>query len=432
MAGFVVLTICKGTNSKYVCLTSNLDKMRAYLPTLAILIFTSFSAVSQINLIGTAVNTNTSDIEVLEWQALDPNSVVVHGTELDAYLMASSVFDAYNGNYYLGGISNDNGVLLQFNSMQDSQSLIDFDLLSNVAEIDMSTGLLYSLAIQTEGEIRVLESDFNTNQEVEMGVILEPGVQGIVVDALGFDSNSGIIYYVGYDNTPSTCLYAIPVRDDEFSFVKTTLTGLEGTGSVTSVHYDNVNNRLFALYMMINDEGFSAGNKVIEIDLLTGEVTDVVELTGFNAFLGGSSSYDQNSGNMLLVGFGSGFNAEMIVVNTITNTFETGFVPDNVSEIVCDNRVFAASAYNINSVSEVDASNLSVFPNPISSGELWIAPSTSEDAVLSIKDLSGKLCYTQNGIKGSSSLNVEFLNPGCYMVSLTGAKGVHTARLIVE
>ena len=37
----------------------------------------------------------------------------------------------------------------------------------------------------------------------------------------------------------------------------------------------------------------------------------------------------------------------MIVFNTYTNTYETGFVPGSVSEIVCDNYAFAQSAYGI-------------------------------------------------------------------------------------
>jgi hypothetical protein len=406
--------------------------MKSILPLFAFVFLTSLFSTAQINLIGTAVNPNTFEIEVLEWQALDPNSVLVHETELDAYLLASSVFDAYNGNYYLGGISNDNGVLLQFNSMQDEQALIDFDLLSNVAEIDMSSGLIYSLAVETEGEISVLESDVNTNTQVEKGIISEPGVQGIVVDALGFDSNSGIIYYVGYDTTPASCLYAIPVRDEEFSYTKTTLTGLEGIGNVTSVHYDNVNNRLFAFYMMIGEDGFSAGNKVIEIDINTGEVSEVVELNEYTAFLAGSSSFDQNTGSFLLVGYASGFTMDMIVVDTYANTYVTGFVPDNASEIVCDNREFAASAYGINSVNEEVLSTLSVFPNPITSGELWISPGESENAVLTIRDLTGKICLTQNWNRGAASLDVSFLSSGCYTISLSNAEGLRTTRVIVE
>ncbi|MBK7443228.1 MAG: hypothetical protein IPI65_17475 [Bacteroidetes bacterium] len=43
---------------------------------------------------------------------------------------------------------------------------------------------------------------------------------GIISDAIGFDSNNGIIYYAGFTADPALCLYAIPVRDTVFSFYK--------------------------------------------------------------------------------------------------------------------------------------------------------------------------------------------------------------------
>jgi hypothetical protein len=53
--------------------------------------------------------------------------------------------------------------------------------------------------------------------------------------------------------------------------------------------------------------------------------------------VGGSSQFDQNSGTFLLVGITESNSLEMIAFDTYTNTYVTGFVPDNVSEIACDN-----------------------------------------------------------------------------------------------
>ena len=61
----------------------------------------------------------------------------------------------------------------------------------------MCTGKLDTLAGENADFIDVYEVDIAANEQVLVGSIYEPGVMGIVVDAIGFDSNNGIIYYVG-------------------------------------------------------------------------------------------------------------------------------------------------------------------------------------------------------------------------------------------
>ena len=65
------------------------------------------------------------------------------------------------------------------------------------------------------------EFDINTGTDSVLGVISEPGILGIIADATGFDSNNGILYYVGYDGNslPIACI-SIPVRESCFFLVK--------------------------------------------------------------------------------------------------------------------------------------------------------------------------------------------------------------------
>ncbi|MBK7172629.1 MAG: hypothetical protein IPH84_05220 [Bacteroidales bacterium] len=195
--------------------------MKQILFTLISFILISTTALAQINLVGTSSSAN-GGIEIVKWQAFDSSSVERYPSGLDAYLFASSSFNAYNSNYYLSGFSADTGVLLSFNTETNTPSLSNFSAFSNISEIDMSTGKLYSLELDTVGFISVNEFDISTGAETLLGTIVEPGVNGIVADAIGFDSNNGILYYIGFDET-SICLYGIPRKKSGFSWIKTTL-----------------------------------------------------------------------------------------------------------------------------------------------------------------------------------------------------------------
>jgi hypothetical protein len=390
------------------------------------------SFIGQINLIGTYYNTNTQLTEVLEWQALNPNSVTAHETELDAIFLASSVFDAYNSIYFLGAISNGSTVLFQFNSDDNSQSLSNSDVISNVAEIDMSSGNIYSLRVEDEGEISVYEYNYAENEQIQKGIIYEPGVEGIVVDAIGFDSNNGILYYVGFDSMDNTCLFSIPVREEEFSYTKTCLVGIDNLTYVTSLQYDNSQQKLFALKRTVDEEGVSLSNAIVEIDLSSGELMQIVDIEGFSAFLVASSAFDQNSGSYMLVGFNSSLESQMIVANTMTNTYETGFVPGNVTEIVCDNADFAASAYGINKVTESSLNALLLFPNPATSELNLIQSLSSENTELVITDVSGKTCYTGRFNGTLTRLSVDHLEVGYYLVTVKNRTSTSQEVLIVR
>jgi hypothetical protein len=54
---------------------------------------------------------------------------------------------------------------------------------------------------------------------------------------------------------------------------------------------------------------------------------------------------------------------EMIAFDTYTNTYVSGFVP-SVSQIVCDNTLFARSTYMAATLPEVSF-NFSLSPNPV-------------------------------------------------------------------
>jgi hypothetical protein len=154
-----------------------------------LLLMQSLSA--QIQLLGAANGYRPGKIDILEWQIFDSATVQVFPTDLDAYLVATSGYDAYNGKYYLSGLSNQNGgnVLLEFDANNNTQSFNPGTLVSNISEFDMATGTMYKLTMDAQKNILVYATNLSTNQDSLIGSIQEPNAVGLVLDAISIDAN---------------------------------------------------------------------------------------------------------------------------------------------------------------------------------------------------------------------------------------------------
>jgi hypothetical protein len=60
--------------------------------------------------------------------------------------------------------------------------------------------------------------------------------------------------------------------------------------------------KLFATNDSYDEIGNSTGRSIVEIDINTGNVNVLGQLSAFPNFVGGSSQFDQNSGTFLLAG----------------------------------------------------------------------------------------------------------------------------------
>lgn len=273
------------------------------------------------------------------------------------------------------------------------------------------------------------EFDIEANEQVLIGSIYEPGVMGIVVDAIGFDSNNGIIYYVGVPSEGPLALYAIPVREEVFSYTKTDLITQNAMNVITGLNYDNVNDKLFATNNTYDEGGVYSGRAVIEIDFTTGEVETLGVLEGFQYFVGASSQFDQATGTYLLVGINTNNETLMIAFNTATNTFETGFVAA-VSEIVCNNTLFARSTYLVSSTEDVVSIDANIYPNP-ASDVLNISYDSSGPVDIQLYNALGALVYNKK-IASSNMTAIDLSNwsSGLYTVVLQ-SDGQTLARTVV-
>ena len=406
--------------------------MRKLLYTLFFCLTLSAGMKAQIKLIGATYNMATSHIDLIQWAAFDTASVTSTPTILDAYLFASSAFDPYNGNYYISGVSGQNTGLYSYNVNTFENNITTGSLYTNIAEFDMSTSKMYNLSMETEEYISIYEYDIASNQDSLIGTIYEPGVIGIVADAIGFDSNNGILYYVGNTNDFALALYAMPVREGTFSFTRTILNTPNPNGNITSLNFDNVNETLYATNDTYDQNANFTGRNIVEIDISTGDVITRGQLSEFAYFVGGSSLFDQNSGTFLLVGITDSFMLEMIAFDTYTNTYVTGFVPDNVSEIACDNTIFARNRYGVVGMEQQSALNFKVYPNPVSD-VLNIETSSNGPVQVQIFNAMGELVYDKNSTS-LSRMNVDMsaLSPGLYMVNLTEGKQTVSEKILVH
>ncbi len=405
--------------------------MKKLILSLAAVFVLNAAVNAQITLIGASVNDSTAKIDVVQWEAFDSLSVTVTPSLLDGYYFSSSAFDAYNANYYLTGISGDSSGLYSFNSGTAEENLVDGSAYSNISEFDMSTGKMYNLIMETDENISIYEFNVNTNEDSLIGIINEPGVIGIVTDAIGFDSNNGIIYYVGYTNDPAIGLYAISVRDSVFSYTRTILNTTAPINNIFGVNYDNENNKLFALNDTYDTLFNFSGRYVIELNTVTGDIINRVDLAEFPYYVGGSSCFDQNTSTYLIAAIDTTNLLKMVAINTLTDTYVSGFIPSLVSEIVCDNSQFAKNKYASTSINQELASSLNVYPNPVTS-VLRIEYTSSSPVLVQVSDSHGKQLITRNyNSTNKIDLNLESFAPGLYIVTLISGEQTVSQKIMV-
>ncbi|MFN5294772.1 MAG: T9SS type A sorting domain-containing protein, partial [Flavobacteriales bacterium] len=236
-----------------------------------------------------------------------------------------------------------------------------------------------------------------------------------------------------YTNDPALALYAVPVRDEVFSFTRTILNTPDLFTNLTSLNFDNVQEKLFAAKDTYDQDGIPSGRSIVEIDLTSGDVITLGQLVDFPYFVGGSSLFDQNSGTFMLVGITTDGMLEMIAFDTYTNTYTTGFVPDNVSEIACDNKQFAQNRYAaISGVEQQPTVSFNVYPNP-ASDVLNLECTTAEPVQVQIFSSMGELVYEKQNVSFNRlNIDISTLSAGLYTVNLTSAKQTVSKKVLVK
>ncbi len=374
------------------------------------------AAFSQPTLIG-ARPVPGGGVEIVRWQAMDSASLESFPTSLQGYMLSSSVFDAYNGNYYLNGVTGSGNCLFAFNSPTNATSAIPFANGSNITEIDMSNGSIYTITMDTSGAFNVNQLNLATGNSSLLGMIGDPAIMGMVVDATAFDSEHGILFTEVVNNAGAMLLCRIFVRNEVFQYDFVPIQLQNPLCNYTCFHYDNLNNRLFALKMDNSGGGGTAG--VVEINDSTGAVTDIGSLPPVTGIVAGSSCFDQQTGTYLIVAVGTSQQTLQIAFSTVTAASASGYIPDRVSEIVCDNYSWAQAHYGLNGTGDGSArSILRLYPNPCDTRFTVDVKSSDPHFTVSLYDSQGRKCLSQASAHSTATLSTGSLPAGIYLVTI--------------
>lgn len=397
-------------------------------------LFLLLEVKAQIKLIASAYNVNTGAIDIVRWNALDSASVSIQPSILQSYLLGSSVYDAFNGNYYLRANDSITNGLYTFNTITNTENLDSIGAFYNGgSEIDMSTGLIYNLTPDTSGFFNITLFDTNTGKDSILGVITEPITTGVIADATCFDSNNSTFYFIAYDGSLKHALFIVPLGNLVFTYSKILLNTTAPVNIFQNVNYDNISNSLFALNLAYDTTDFSFNSNVVEVNIATGELELRNQINGFSYFQAGASSFDQLSSNLVFIGIDSNLQRSMIVFNTLDDTYQTGFVPETATEIECDNYLFAKNAYGITSVTSTEVSNdLSIFPNPASGVFIIRNAKFSAESELKIFTLDGKLVYREYFSSSSLEVSPGNLPAAIYNVWIQSGNKVSVKKLMIQ
>lgn len=392
------------------------------------------STFAQINLVGTRHDFISNTNDLVKWEASDTNSLSGYPINLQSWLLASSVFNARNSTYYITGNTSTASGILAFNTLTNIQTFSNFTSFSNITEIDMSTGKIYNLKLNQQGYIFVNQYDIETGTDSVIGSVYEPGLQGLTVGTTCFNSNDGILYYLGPDHAGILTMFSIMVRENVFTYSKMPMTVYSPGNNFSNVNYDNLQNKIFALDAKFDWGGQYLGADVVEISPINATVTFRADLSEFPYYLAGVSAYHQASGTLIMVGTDIYWKDKLILFNTYSNTYQTGYYPDGTSEIVCDNYEFAVNNY-ITAINErVEKYTVLMQPNPVSEIlNFELDENLSDQLKIKIYSSNGQIMTSQNyRLQTNISMDVSWLPKGLYLVRVESINYFETLKLIKE
>lgn len=374
-------------------------------------------AQAQIRLIGVNNTNNPDKIELVTWNMFDSSSATYYQTDLTSSVFATSGFSDYSGKYHISGISAAGMGLLSFNTFTNTSSFTVGSLLSNITEFDMSTGMMYKLSIDENKTVSVIANSISTNQDSLIGTFIEPNLIGLLADAICFDANKGIIYHIGMNQNNSKDLYAIYVRDTNFTFTKTPIIGQEDN-NLSALQFDNVNNKIYCTRANFDGGSTYLGSDIVEINSVNGVVSLKTAIKQFPYFVASSSCFDQNTSTFMIIGVDDNFTKKMIAYNTLTDSLVSGYVPPTVSELACINTRFAQVKYGTpTSVKKINrAEPISIYPNP-ATDKLYINLSHNcsvNNLQFELINMSGETVYQNKIEQDQTEFQISELERGIY------------------
>ena len=390
---------------------------------------------AQINLIATGLDTITSKVDITRWTALDSTTISETSSNLDTYLLGSSVFDANANTYYFRGTDTFMNGLTNFQLASAAFNLFPSDGVYNGGtQISMSTGKVYSLAPDTTGtQFAIYECNLLTNTNVQIGSINEQITLPVISESTCFDSNNGYFYFIAYDSNAVLHLYRVAIVGSGITLTKVAIPNGTANYFIQKLHYDNTYNKIYAMAVETNIVSSAITGHIISIDMLSGNITTLQSFSDYVVYQNGTSNFDQITGTFIFVGLDSNYEGEMVLYNTVSNTMQKGFVPYGAHNIECDNYKFAKIKYAPASLLNREQNQLfTLYPNPVTDYLFVDLKDNTQPAQWSIMNLQGQLLKRSNMEIGKTSIYTKDLSPGNYFIRIQQNNSFQTIRMIVE
>jgi hypothetical protein len=380
-------------------------------------------------MMGTNYDAASASTRIIRWDAITGIPTDTIPTAAQYVIISSSVFDAYNNQYFFTGENGTNRVDLTTGTASVAGTMNP----GISAEIDMSSGEIFRVRLDNvfsstgsliATSVYVVSTDITTGTDTILGTI--PQCQALLVDVSSYDSNAGIYYFVGIDSVLGTCLYGAKTTDTVFSFTKVPLT--DPAVSIITLEYDNQNDVLYALSSLY--AGTTSHIQIQELDPATGAMTVEADFPQLNVYQVSSCAFDQNTGNMVFMLGAIGGALDFYIYSTTNNTLVTGQIPAAlIVEFECDNTGFALAKYGTSTRVEdpVSAPALALWPNPAS--DIMQLRADAPVEALYVTDVLGR---TQALVSDNNSVDVHTLAPGYYFLRVRFRDGKEAESAFVK
>lgn len=387
---------------------------------LLIYLFYTSVIVAQIPLLSSYVDQLSNgdlEVKIIKWDALTGNIITKQSTPFYTFLAGSSFYDANVGRYCFRANQDTFSNFVSYDV--NNKTLIPLqgaDYISTATEVDMSNGNVYAIAPDANNNQFYL-SEYSFAKGQLNPIVALNDVSVLFMDANCYNSNQGVFYLIANDLMGIKSIFAIDVRNKNV-VTKKAISGID-LPLATNLEYDNVNNKLYALYKNYNPVSSQTSMQIAELNATTGNTTLIRDLPQYTYFGQSSQTFDQKTGNLIFIALDSAYNNHLNIYNVASDSLLIGVLPKDILpyNIEADNYVFALKKYqskNENSTLENDP--FKVYPNPANN----FIQLKSKDRItsFSIFDETGKMVKRVDN-NTNNVVNVANLQPGLYTIRTT-------------
>ena len=339
---------------------------------------------------------------------------------MNGLLNCSSAYVADSGQY----------IFAAFNEGTESNTLYTIDIVDGKVkyhpenpentgeyEYDPVTDKLYGLWWDN-GIQKFVSVDRVTGERTEISSIA--GIEGVIMGSSAFCSDSGQYMFVGYQSRTET--YHINTININNGTVKYKPLNPEFTGEYK---YDPVTNKLIGLWLN------GTTQKLVSVDRVSGERTEIFNMTDNSGVISGSSAFDADSGMYLFVGISGDLTRQYLYTIDIAHATVKNKVlnPEYTGEYQVIRYEPKISGVNPSGRDDL----FEVYPNPLS-GDLHLTLTINVKRV-EILSISGRPVrnYEIENPDEKCTLDLSGLSNGIYMVKMSGISGlVHVTKLVIH